>query len=125
MQLSLITYNFYRRPSVYFISEEIIIRSLFSSYSFYKHRRRTKSIVIIIYNNIFFNSFSMSNNDKQVKDAINKVNVLSDAKEQLAAFQEIEKLRNILENRYGSEQKPNQEKNNSNTSEQSETKSTS
>jgi hypothetical protein len=67
----------------------------------------------------------MSNNDKQVKDAINKVNVLSDAKEQLAAFQEIEKLRNILENRYGSEQKPNQEKNNSNTSEQSETKSTS
>jgi len=67
----------------------------------------------------------MSDNDKQVKDAINKVNVLSDAKEQVAAFQEIEKLRNIFENTYGSEQKPNQEKNNSNTSDQSETKSTS
>ncbi len=67
----------------------------------------------------------MSDDDKQVKDAINKINVLSDAKERVATSQEIEKLRNKLENKYGSEQKPKQETNNNNSSDKSQTKSTS
>jgi len=79
-----------------------------------------KILIIIIYNKIFENLISMSGNGDQVENMAENFNSLADKEAQEAARQEAEKLRRLLEEEYNRFHQSVEEKNNNNSSGQSE-----